>query len=116
MGNMGRRSAGFACKRKQSLHSIGASCSRYFMRTPKRTLFLAKFLVREKHESCPDVALVSHLAAGRRAARSIFSGIIKKLFKNLNDRLSCNNFGLGGLAVVLDEFNRRAMAVVMSSF
>jgi len=40
----------------------------------------------------------------------------KKLFKNLNDRLSCNNFGLGGLAVVLDEFNRRAMAVVMSSF
>jgi hypothetical protein len=40
---------------------------------------------------------------------------IKKLFKNLNDRLSCNNFGLGGLAVVLDEFNRRAMAVIMSS-
>jgi len=45
-----------------------------------------------------------------------FAKLFKKLFKNLNDRLSCNNFGLGGLAVVLDEFNRRAMAVVMSSF
>ncbi|MGZ5031415.1 MAG: hypothetical protein ACXV8I_12580 [Methylobacter sp.] len=38
----------------------------------------------------------------------------KKLFKNQNGRLSYNNFGLGGLAVVFDEFNRRAMAVIMS--
>jgi hypothetical protein len=41
--------------------------------------------------------------------------VSKKLFKNLNDRLSCDIFGLGGLAVVFDEFNRRAMAAIMSS-
>jgi len=56
------------------------------------------------------------LAHAGEACTPTIGNLPKKLFKNLNDRLSCNNFGLGGLAVVLDEFNRRAMAVVMSSF
>ena len=55
------------------------------------------------------------VSPNRLIYRSSKLATIKKLFKNLNDRLSCNNFGLGGLAVVFDEFNRRAMAVIMSS-
>jgi hypothetical protein len=62
-----------------------------------------------------DSGLGEIRSASLRPKNERIGGAPKKLFKNLNDRLSCNNFGLGGLAVVLDEFNRRAMAVIMSS-
>ena len=44
----------------------------------------------------------------------IKSFVTKKLFKNLDDQLSCAILSLGGLTVVFDEYNRRAMAVIVS--